>query len=106
MPDGLATISTYTPLVFGRMAASTSAGSGDGRNVVSTPKRARVTSSKVRVPPYSWALAIRWSPAPASAAKVRNSADMPLEAATAPSPPSSEAMRSSNDATVGFDMRV
>ena len=46
-----------------------------------------------------------WSPAPASAANTRNSAAMPDAVATAPMPPSREAMRSSNAATVGLPMR-
>ena len=46
-----------------------------------------------------------WSPAPTSAAKVMNSADMPDAVATAPMPPSSEAIRSSSAATVGLPMR-
>ncbi len=46
-----------------------------------------------------------WSPAPASAAKVMNSALIPEAVATAPIPPSREAMRSSKAATVGLPMR-
>ena len=46
-----------------------------------------------------------WSPDCASAAKTRNSADMPEAVATAPIPPSRLAMRSSNAATVGLLMR-
>ena len=46
-----------------------------------------------------------WSPAWVSAAKVMNSAAMPEDVATAPMPPSSEAMRSSNAATVGLPIR-
>ena len=43
-----------------------------------------------------------WSPAPASVANVRNSAAWPLAVATAPSPPSRLASRSSSAATVGL----
>ncbi|CAB4912841.1 unannotated protein [freshwater metagenome] len=75
-------------------------------NVVVTPNRRRVTSSWVIVPPYSDAAATISSPAPARAAKVRNSADCPDDVATAPSPPSREAIRSSNAATVGLPIRV
>ena len=47
-----------------------------------------------------------WSPAPARQAKVRNSAACPLDVATAPSPPSRLAIRSSNAATVGLAIRL
>jgi hypothetical protein len=76
-----------------------------GTNVVSTPNRRSVTSSAVTVPPYSCDEATMWSPAPTSAANVMNSADMPEAVATAPMPPSSEAIRSSSAATVGLPMR-
>ena len=46
-----------------------------------------------------------WSPAPASVAIARCSAAMPLAVATAPTPPSSAAMRSSSTAVVGLEMR-
>ena len=46
-----------------------------------------------------------WSPDWVSAAKVMNSAAMPEDVATAPMPPSREAMRSSNAATVGLPIR-
>ena len=59
----------------------------------------------VTVPPYSWEDATIWSPAWQSAAKVMNSAAMPDAVATAPIPPSRDAMRSSSAATVGFDRR-
>ena len=73
--------------------------------MVSTPNRRSVTSSWVTVPPYNEAAATMWSPAPARAAKVMNSADMPDAVATAPIPPSRLAMRSSSAATVGLPMR-
>ena len=47
-----------------------------------------------------------WSPAPARAIMTRSSAAWPLEVATAPSPPSRLAMRSSKAATVGLPMRL
>ena len=73
--------------------------------MVSTPNRRSVTSSWVTVPPYSEAAATTWSPEPTSAAKVMNSAAMPEAVATAPIPPSSEAIRSSSAATVGLPIR-
>ena len=73
--------------------------------VVSTPNRRRETSSWVTEPPYSPADATMWSPAPTSDAKVMYCADRPLEVATAPSPPSRLAIRSSNAATVGLATR-
>ncbi len=104
-PDGFATTSANSSLVRGVIAAAKSSARSPATNVVSTPKRRRVTSSWVIVPPYSPAAATMWSPAPASAAKVRNSAACPLAVATAPMPPSRLAIRSSNTATVGLAMR-
>ncbi len=92
--------------MVGCSAAAYAAGSPVDTNVVATPKRASVPSSRVRVPPYSWADETMWSPAWQSAAMVTNSADCPLAVATAPIPPSRLAMRSSNAATVGFPMRL
>ncbi len=104
--EGFATSSVKTKRVFSVMAARTDSGVGSTKTV-STPKRRMVTSSWVTVPPYRLLDATTWSPAPARAANVRNSADCPLAQARAPSPPSREAMRSSNAATVGFgDARV
>ena len=96
----------YTSLVSGRIAAAYASASPERTNVVSTPNRARVPSSSVRVPPYSCADETMWSPLPHRAAIARNSADWPLEVATAPIAPSRLAMRSSNAATVGFEMRL
>jgi hypothetical protein len=47
-----------------------------------------------------------WSPAPASVAKVRNSAACPLAVHTAPMPPSRLASRSSSAETVGLPIRL
>ena len=47
-----------------------------------------------------------WSPTPVRQANVRNSAACPLDVATAPSPPSRLASRSSNTATVGLAIRL
>ena len=46
-----------------------------------------------------------WPPAPMSVAIARCSAAWPLAVATAPTPPSSAASRSSSTAVVGFEMR-
>ena len=46
------------------------------------------------------------SPASRSVAIARCSAAMPLAVQTAPTPPSSAAIRSSSTATVGLEMRV
>ena len=105
-PDGLAIASANTTFVRSVMAAATFSGSAPGTNVVSTPNRRSVTSSWVIVPPYRPAPATICSPAPASAAKVRNSAACPLAVATAPSPPSKLASRSSSADTVGFPIRL
>jgi len=56
-------------------------------------------------PPYRFADATMWSPAPAREAKVMNCAPRPLAVATAPRPPSREATRSSKLATVGLARR-
>jgi hypothetical protein len=45
-------------------------------------------------------------PCPISVATARCSAACPLAVATAPTPPSSAATRSSNTATVGFEIRL
>ena len=50
-PEGLATISVWMALVFGRIAAANASTSPAPMNVVATPKRPSVTSNKVRVPP-------------------------------------------------------
>ena len=80
--------------------------SSGSTNVVSMPSSASVVPSSVWVPPYRWALATTWEPAPAMAVMARNSAAWPLAVATAPIPPSKLAMRSSNAAVVGLAMRV
>ena len=46
-----------------------------------------------------------WPPAPISVAIARCKAAWPLAVATAPTPPSSAATRSSSTATVGLEMR-
>ncbi len=57
-------------------------------------------------PPYRFFDATMWSPALRSDATARWSAAVPLAVATAPTPPSSAAIRSSSTATVGFEMRL
>ena len=69
------------------------------------PKRASVYPSRLCEPPYSERLATMWLPAPISVTIARCSAACPLAVAMAPTPVSSAAMRSSNTATVGFEIR-
>lgn len=92
-------------LVVGLMAAARASGSPAGTKVVSIPRRRKVTSRSVWVPPYKEAEATMWSPAPAKAVKHSVSAACPLAVATAPIPPSRLAIRSSKAATVGLEMR-
>ena len=58
------------------------------------------------MPPYSDADTTRWSPAWPRFSSARVSAACPLAVASAPTPPSSAVIRSSNTAWVGFMIRV
>ena len=50
-PEGFATTSVNSTLVRSVMAAAKASGSSAGTNVVSMPRRRRVTSNWVTVPP-------------------------------------------------------
>ena len=69
------------------------------------PKRGRVSVRRLVLPPYSDFDDTMWPPAPISVAIARCNAAWPLAVATAPTPPSSAATRSSSTATVGLEMR-
>ena len=56
-------------------------------------------------PPYSDLDATIWPPCPIKVEMARNKDAWPLAVATAPTPPSSAAIRSSNTATVGLEIR-
>ncbi len=70
------------------------------------PKRGRVSAMRLTLPPYSEDEETMWPPCPISVTMPRCSAAWPEAVATAPTPPSSAAMRSSSTATVGLEMRL
>ena len=72
----------------------------------STDSFRKVCVSWVTVPPYRWDEATISSPGASSVMSATNWAAMPLATATAPVAFSSEAIRSSNTAVVGFPIRV
>ena len=69
------------------------------------PSFFRFTPSSVCVPPYSVEAETMWSPALHSVRIAVASAAWPVAVASAARPPSIAAMRSSNTATVGLEMR-
>src|SRR5688572_20758502 len=103
---GFPIVSTTSNRVSGRIAARMAAGSVTSANVVVTPKRGMVWVRKLRVPPYSEDEATTWLPWEVSVVTIRDRADWPDDVATAPTPPSRAAIRSSKAATVGLDIRL
>ena len=87
------------------MAAVKASGSRGSTKLVSMPKRGRVYSSRLWVPPYRERLETMCSPAEQMVATARCMAAWPLAVAMAPTPPSKAAMRSSSTALVGLDRR-
>ena len=70
------------------------------------PNFGSVCFSRLKVPPYSDGLATMWSPASATLRKASVSEAWPLDTSSAPTPPSSEAIRCSTASCVGFMIRV
>ena len=99
-------VSPIISLVFGWIAAARPAWSRGATKLVVMPNRGSVCASRLIVPPYSEEEATMWSPAFSSVAMARCSAAMPLAVATAPTPFSSAAIRSSSTAIVGLEIRV
>ena len=102
---GLPRISPKTSRVFGLMASPNACGRRGSTNVVSTPNRGSVYSSRLWVPPYSERDATMCSPAPSNVATAKCVAACPLAVAMAPTPPSNALTRSSSTALVGLDRR-
>ncbi len=70
------------------------------------PSRAHGPCRNAIVPAYSWRWATMWSPLEQIASTVDASAPMPDANANASSAPSSSAIASSNERTVGFEYRL
>ncbi len=103
---GLPMTSPNIILVFGRRAALKAAGSLGGTKVDSTPNRPKVCSNRLIFAPYICEEDTIWSPALNTDSTDRNSAAMPEDVATVPTPPSSAVSRCSRTATVGLVRRV
>ena len=93
-------------MVFGVIAFAKFSGSSGSTKVTSMPSLRKVCSNWVNVPPYSVRAVTIWSPGTSIVISAMNCAACPEAVATAPAPPSSEAIRSSKAAVVGFMIRV
>ena len=103
---GLPIVSAYSRRVRGPIARATASGSCGSTKRVVMPMRGNAIASWLCVPPYRFCDETISSPASSRVSIATAPAARPEAVASAPTPPSSEAMRSSNTAVVGLTMRV
>ena len=100
---GLEGVSASTSIVRpGCTAAANAPGSVPSTRVRPMPMRAHGPCRNASVPAYNWRWATMWSPLEQSANTTVASAPIPEANASESSAPSSDAIASSNDRTVGF----
>ncbi len=87
----------------GSTAAANAPGVATSTYVTSMPIRRHGPCRKASVPAYSWRWATMWLPVEHSANTVEAIAPMPDANASDSSAPSSSAIASSNERTVGFE---
>ena len=106
LPRGFEIVSPYRHLVFGVIALRKFSGSSGSTNLTSRPNLRKLTSNCVYVPPYRVLADTISSPASSRLLTAMNCAACPEDIASAATPFSSDATRSSRTAVVGFMMRV
>ena len=106
LPAGLPTVSQYTAMVFSSIRRSMSAGASDAAKRTVMPERGSTCENKVWVVPYNCGTETMLRPISAKQSMALCKAACPELRHSAPTPPSSAAMRRSSTATVGLLMRL